>query len=106
MTVPWVDRPPSEIITEHVMLSTQPIEEPDDISQLHTMLNMFDAEKMLMFATDYPHWDGDTPDFAARLIPARLRKAIMGENARKLYKLPEKPVQVQLNGAEREVAYA
>ena len=106
MTVPWVNRPPSEIITEHVMLSTQPIEEPDDISQLHTMLDMFDAEKMLMFATDYPHWDGDTPDFAARLIPAKLRKAIMGENARKLYKLPEKPVQVQLNGADREVAYA
>jgi predicted TIM-barrel fold metal-dependent hydrolase len=106
MTVPWVDRPPSEIIRDHVLLSTQPLEEPDTLRHLHTMLEMFDAEKMLMFATDYPHWDGDTPDFAARLLPAKLHKAVMGENARQLYKLPEQPRPIALNGAEREVAYA
>lgn len=88
MTTPWVDRRPSEIVTEHVLMTTQPIEEPDDPKQLHTMLEMFDAGKMLMFSTDYPHWDGDTPDFAARLLPAHLRSSIMSENACKLYKLP------------------
>jgi predicted TIM-barrel fold metal-dependent hydrolase len=43
---------------------------------------------MLMFSSDYPHWDGDTPDFAARFIPPAIRGRVMGENARSLYRLP------------------
>ncbi len=86
---PWLDRPPSEIITDHIRLTTQPIEEPDNPKKLHQMLSMFEADKMLMFSTDYPHWDGDTPDFAARLLPAELRRRVMSETARELYKLPE-----------------
>ena len=89
MATPWLDRPPSEIITEHILLTTQPIEEPDNLKQLHQMLEMFEADKMLMFSTDYPHWDGDTPDFAARLIPKHLRTRVMSETARELYGLPE-----------------
>ena len=88
MTVPWVDRLPSEIIQEHVLLTTQPIEEPDQPEHLSSMLSMFDAANMLMFSTDYPHWDGDTPDFTARFVPAEIRAAVMGENAARLYQLP------------------
>lgn len=87
---PWLDRPPSEIITDHILLTTQPIEEPDNLKQLHQMLAMLDAEKILMFSTDYPHWDGDTPDFAARLLPNHLRERVMSETARELYGLPER----------------
>jgi predicted TIM-barrel fold metal-dependent hydrolase len=52
------------------------------------MLAMFPAEDMLMFATDFPHWDNDMPDFAARLIPEHLRRNVMSETARRLYRLP------------------
>lgn len=90
-TTPWVDRPPSEIIQEHVLLSTQPLEEPSDPADLHRVLGMFDAGRMLMFSSDYPHWDGDTPDFAARAIPKSLRARVMHETARELYRLPEIP---------------
>ena len=89
MTTPWVDRLPSEIVTEHLRFSTQPIEEPEDAKHFHAILEMFDAERMLMFATDYPHWDGDTPDFTARAFPKALRPAIMGGNALALYRLTE-----------------
>ena len=89
MTTPWVDRPPSEIVTEHVRFSTQPIEEPEDPKHFQAILEMFNAEHMLMFATDYPHWDGDTPDFIARSFPKALRPAIMGGNALALYRLTE-----------------
>ncbi len=89
MTTPWVDRPPSEIIADHMRFSTQPLEEPDDIKHFHNSLEMFPAERMLMFSTDYPHWDGDTPDFAARNFPKALRPAIMGGNAAALYGLLE-----------------
>lgn len=89
ITSPWLDRPPSQIIQEHVLLTTQPIEEPEDPKHFRAMLEMFDAEKMLMFSSDFPHWDGDPPDFAARFFPKPMRPAVMGENARRLYRLPE-----------------
>lgn len=92
LSTPWLDRPPSEIITEHILLTTQPIEEPNDPTHLQVILGMFDVERMLMFATDYPHWDGDTPDFAARFIPKEIRSQVMGETARALYKLPGREV--------------
>jgi predicted TIM-barrel fold metal-dependent hydrolase len=49
---------------------------------------MFDAEHMLMFSSDYPHWDGDTPDFAARRFSPSLRPQVLSETARALYGLP------------------
>ena len=89
MTTPWVDRLPSEIVRDHVLLTTQPIEEPENPAHLHAILEMFDAAHMLMFATDYPHWDGDMPDFAARAFPKALRNRIMYETACELYGLPK-----------------
>ena len=59
MTVPWLNRPPSEIVFDHILLTTQPIEEPNNRQHLHQILDMFPAGKMLMFSTDFPHWDGD-----------------------------------------------
>ncbi|MBI2301630.1 MAG: amidohydrolase family protein [Armatimonadetes bacterium] len=50
---------------------------------------MFPAERMLMFSSDYPHWDGDTPDFAGRQLPDALRRRVMSETASELYRLAE-----------------
>jgi predicted TIM-barrel fold metal-dependent hydrolase len=88
MTVPWLDRPPSEIVAEHVLVTTQPIEEPVKLEHLHQIYSMFPAEKMVMFSSDFPHWDGDTPDFVSRLLPAAVRSRVMSETARELYRLP------------------
>lgn len=88
MTTPWLERLPSEYVTDHVLMTTQPLEEPENPKHFHAILEMFEAEKMLMFSTDYPHWDGDMPDFAARQFPKEMRARIMGENAIELYKLP------------------
>jgi predicted TIM-barrel fold metal-dependent hydrolase len=90
VTAPWLDRPPSAIIREHVRLSTQPLEEPPNSKHFQMMLEMFDAENMLMFSSDYPHWDGDTPDFVARTFPEAMRAKVLAENARKVYGLPER----------------
>jgi predicted TIM-barrel fold metal-dependent hydrolase len=87
-TTPWLERPPSEIISDHILLTTQPLEEPENPKHFSMILDMFEADRMLMFSTDFPHWDGDTPDFAARAIPPELRPRIMSETARELYRLP------------------
>jgi uncharacterized protein len=85
---PWLERPPSEYIIDHVLLSTQPIEEPEERGHLRAILEMFPVEHMLMFSSDYPHWDGDTPDFAARAVTSAVRDRVLSETARELYKLP------------------
>jgi len=87
-TTPWLDRPPGEIVAEHVFLTTQPLEEPENPKHFKMILEMFDAARMLMFSTDFPHWDGDVPDFTARSFPAELRTRVMSETARELYHLP------------------
>lgn len=57
------------------------------------MLGLLDGlENMLMFATDYPHWDFDRPDLVSRRLPTSWREKIMSENARALYGLPARPV--------------
>jgi predicted TIM-barrel fold metal-dependent hydrolase len=89
MTTPWLEVPPSEVITKHILLTTQPIEEPDNADHLTAILGMFDAAHMLMFSSDFPHWDGDTPDFAARSIPAHLKDRVMRDTAIEVYGLKE-----------------
>jgi predicted TIM-barrel fold metal-dependent hydrolase len=44
------------------------------------------AQDMLMFASDYPHWDFDDPTFLR--LPKDWREPVMDTNARELYGLP------------------
>jgi uncharacterized protein len=84
--VPWLKKKPSEYIIEHVRFTTQPIEEPDN-QELIQMLRMMRAEKTVMFATDYPHWDNDTPTFVLNKLPEDMRRRVAYENAAELYQL-------------------
>jgi predicted TIM-barrel fold metal-dependent hydrolase len=87
---PWLDRLPSEIAADHVRLTTQPLEEPAKREDLHRMLQMFPAEKMLMFSSDFPHWDGDTPEYVLKWMPENLKERVMSETARETYQLPRR----------------
>ncbi len=84
---PWVRRPPSEYVSDHVRLGTQPLERPDHDEHLRQLLEMMDAERVLMFSSDYPHWDFDSPARAFPRLRDDLRKAIFSGNARALYGL-------------------
>ncbi|MCY3905491.1 MAG: amidohydrolase family protein [Caldilineaceae bacterium] len=86
-TIPWLNELPSEVAARHIRLSTQPLEEPPNLDHFHAMLEMFPAEQMLMFSSDFPHWDGDAPDFAVRQFPEQMRPRIMGQTAAELYNL-------------------
>lgn len=86
-SVPWLKRLPSEYVRDHCYLTTQPIEEPENPRHLADLFNMFDAENMLMYSSDYPHWDFDDPHMILRQLSADARRKIFYENAKKLYKL-------------------
>jgi len=85
--VPWLDKPPSAYLRDHVRLSSQPIETPDNPKHLLAMLDLLDAEHVLMFASDYPHWDFDSPTHAFPRLPETLHRRIFGETAREWYGL-------------------
>jgi len=85
--VPWVERKPSEYIREHFHSTTQPIEEPERPEHLQQILDMIDNDRFFIFATDYPHWDFDSPDHALSAIRRDLRPKIFYDNARELYRL-------------------
>ncbi len=85
--VPWMKRRPSDYLRDHVRLSSQPLERPDDDRELLQMLEMMDAKHILMFASDYPHWDFDSPTQTFPRLPEEMHRRIFFENARELYNL-------------------
>jgi predicted TIM-barrel fold metal-dependent hydrolase len=86
--VPYLKRLPSEYVLDHCYFSTQPIEEPAEGRHLLQLFAMLRAEKTVLFASDYPHWDFDNPLAAFAFIPANrkeLRRRIFVDNALDLY---------------------
>ncbi|HEX5326262.1 MAG TPA: amidohydrolase family protein [Acetobacteraceae bacterium] len=61
LEVPWVDRSPAEIVREHVRLTVQPVDAPPEPAVLERLLDHLGSDELLLFSTDYPHWqfDGD-----------------------------------------------
>lgn len=82
---PYLKRLPSEYIIANCYFSTQPIEEPDTHRHLLEMFEMLHAEKTVVFASDYPHWDFDNPLLAFAHIPSALKRRIFVDNVAELY---------------------
>jgi len=90
-TTPWLKRLPSEYVMDHIKLTTQPIEEPQNKQDLLDILRMINAGQTLMYSSDYPHWDFDHPDLALPPLDPELRHRIYAGTAADLYGLHFKP---------------
>jgi predicted TIM-barrel fold metal-dependent hydrolase len=89
---PWVKRPPSEYVWEHVRFTSQPLEEPEPPSALLDVLAWNHADRTLVFSSDYAHWDFDSPVDAFPRLPDPLRRRIFYDNALELFGLsPRRP---------------
>lgn len=82
---PHLSKAPSEYIRSQVWLTTQPMEEPADKQELADAIGWLGWDRLL-FASDYPHWDYDNPDF---VLPIRVdedqRRAFFRGNAQVVY---------------------
>jgi predicted TIM-barrel fold metal-dependent hydrolase len=83
--VPWVRRLPSEYIADHVRFTTQPLPEPKRRNHLHVLCEIAQAERTLMFSSDYPHWDFDDPRHTLTALPVGIRRRVKSANAEETY---------------------
>ena len=85
---PWVKRPPSDYIRDHIRLTVQPVDAPPEPAYLEQIIDQLESDMMLMFATDYPHWHYDADEEAWPMrLPEPLNSNIWSENARAFYRL-------------------
>ena len=73
---------------DHCWYTTQPMETTNQ-KALECTLDMIKADTQLLYASDWPHWDFDPPARIAMLpfISEEGKRNILGETARKLFKL-------------------
>jgi predicted TIM-barrel fold metal-dependent hydrolase len=85
--VPLLKERPSTYIKE-MFFATQPIEEPDRMRDIATIISLFEGEDNVMFASDWPHHDFDHPSKVLQVpLSDEVRRKIMGENALRLLNL-------------------
>jgi predicted TIM-barrel fold metal-dependent hydrolase len=84
---PWVKRPPSDYMREHIRLTVQPVDAPPDPAQLGEIVAQMESDDMLIFGTDYPHHQFDTPEAAWPLTDPALARKVFYENAAAFYRL-------------------
>ncbi len=87
--VPDLAKKPSEYLRDHFWFTTQPVEEPENATWFDELYRAMDSAGLaakLMFSSDYPHWDFDSPEDALppSLSPSE-RARIMSLTARQLY---------------------
>ncbi|MGW0173710.1 amidohydrolase family protein [Rhodococcus sp. NPDC003322] len=87
----WMDigRKPSEYVKEHIKFTTQPLDYPEDKTELTRAFEWMEAEKILLYSSDYPHWTFDDPRWLVKHLPPAARERIMFRNGIETYHLPE-----------------
>jgi hypothetical protein len=82
-----VRKRPSEYLREHVSVTTQPLEMSPKPEQLWQLYEAYGGmENQLCFATDYPHWDADSPAYVGRRIPEAWHTRVFHGNALGIYR--------------------
>ena len=87
---PGLKKLPSDYMRD-MYFSTQPMEQTGtNLEILEATFNLIDAENTLIYTSDYPHWDFDTPSVIYDLpfLGESAKRKILGGNACKLFGLP------------------
>lgn len=80
MEVPWVDRPPGQIVREHVRFSLQPVDGPPEAAAMLRLMEHMQSDELLVFSTDYPHWQFDGQDVMPEGFSPELIRKITIDN--------------------------
>ena len=85
---PLLKRLPSDYMRENCWYSSQPMERTN-MKATQLTLEMINAESQLLYSSDWPHFDFDTPSIVSRLpfLSEQAQRNIIGLNAAKLFNL-------------------
>ncbi|HEY3683919.1 MAG TPA: amidohydrolase family protein [Streptosporangiaceae bacterium] len=85
---PLLTKRPSEYMRE-MYYSTQPMERTAPDAMMRASFDMINAEKTLLYSSDYPHWDFDVPSVLHDLpfLSEDVKRRILGGNACDLFGL-------------------
>jgi predicted TIM-barrel fold metal-dependent hydrolase len=83
--VPWLDRAPTEIVKANVRLTIQPCDAPPTEEMFRKLMEHMDSDELLLFSTDYPHWQFDGEDVLPPGLSRNLVRKIMIDNPRATY---------------------
>lgn len=78
--VPWIDREPHEFVRDNVRLTIQPFDAPAAAAQIGRVIDQLQCDDMLLFASDFPHWQFDGDDALPPGISAALRRKVLVDN--------------------------
>jgi predicted TIM-barrel fold metal-dependent hydrolase len=78
--VPWVDRSPADIVRDHVRLTITPFDAPAEPGVVERMVDHLRSDDILLYASDYPHWQFDGDDAIPSGVPQSLRRKILVDN--------------------------
>jgi predicted TIM-barrel fold metal-dependent hydrolase len=82
--IPWVTRPPSEYILEHVYSTTYPLERLPRAG-MQSIFEIVQAEHTLLYAGNFPNQEYGEPREMLADLPEDLRPRVMVENALAVY---------------------
>jgi predicted TIM-barrel fold metal-dependent hydrolase len=85
METPWVDRAPLEIVRSNIRFSLQPVDAPPEPETLKRLFDHMQSDELLLFSTDYPHWQFDGDEVLPAGISQDLVRKIMIDNPRATY---------------------
>lgn len=83
--IPWVADPPMSIIRERVRLTLQPFDGPPDAAAVMRVIEHLGSDEMLLFSTDYPHFQFEGTAAIPEGLDRGLAEKIMAENPLRTY---------------------
>ena len=83
--IPWVSDPPATIIRDRVRLTLQPFDAPSDSASVMRLIEHIGSDEMLLFSTDYPHWQFEGVEAIPAGMDAALARKIMVDNPLQTY---------------------
>jgi uncharacterized protein len=99
--IPWVSDPPGSIVRDRVRLTLQPFDGPPDVGpagdgpigggsdgagDIARLVDHIGSDEMLLFSTDYPHWQFDGLNAIPSGMDRALVRKIMVDNPLRTYR--------------------
>lgn len=93
--VPFLTKRPSAYLKQ-MYYATQPIEEPENLHDLVSIVDLYDGATQTVFASDWPHHDFDHPRKIQQVpFSEEVTRQIFGENALRLFNIDDQGRRLQ-----------